>query len=94
MFNNNYQKAQIIFDYVNGVDGAKAYQIPPYCKAMLMDMNSPMFFWKEYSTQTGQATITPYDFHLHEEPEQPKPITREEVEQMINNALSKNEVIE
>ena len=94
-FNNSFQP-QVIFAYVNGIEGAKAYQLPMNCKACLMDTSEQKFFWKEYSSQTGQASITPYVFYaempaVKKEPTLPEtPLTRADIEEIVQKALSSN----
>ena len=84
---NNFTKPQVIFDYVNTIDEARNYAVPFGYKAILMDMQKPMFYWKEYVSQTGQMGLTAYEFTAYKEPEKPKEITRDEISEMINNAV-------
>ena len=94
-FNNNFQP-QVIFAYVNGFDGAKAYQLPMNCKALLMDTSEQKFFWKEYSSQTGQASITPYVFYAEmpavkkEATPQEAPLTRSDIEEIVKSVIASN----
>lgn len=91
-FNNNFQP-QVIFAYVNGIEGAKAYQLPMNCKALLMDTSEQKFFWKEYSSQTGQASITPYVFYVEvpvvkKEAQQEAPLTRADIEEIVKSTIA------
>lgn len=55
--NNNFQRPipnQYVF--VNGVDGAKAYQVPAGQSIMLMDNDSTLVFMKT-ANQLGQTSI-------------------------------------
>lgn len=87
---------QVLFAYVNGYEGAMLYQLPMGCKACLMDRMEQKFYWKEYSTQTGQASVTTYCFYAElpqvkkEEVVQEKPITRSDIEEIVRNALASN----
>ena len=71
---------------VNGVDGAKAYQMPPNSKAALFDANEDIFYLKE-SDGAGFCTITPYRF-VKVEPEKTLPaqdyVTRAEFEKAFS----------
>lgn len=71
---------------VNGVDGAKAYQMPPNSKAALFDANEDIFYLKE-SDGAGFCTITPYRF-VKVEPEKAPPaqdyVTRAEFEKVLS----------
>ena len=84
---NGIAKPQVMFDYVNGIEEAKTYAVPFGYKAILMDMQKPMFYWKEYVSQTGQMGLTCYEFAQYKEPEKPKELTREEISDMINKAV-------
>lgn len=56
--------------YVNGKQGAEAFQMLPNKKALLMDANNAKFYIKQ-TDANGQATIKSYDF---KETEDEKPI--------------------
>lgn len=93
-FNNNFQP-QVMFAYVNGIEGARAYQLPMNCKALLMDTSEQKFFWKEYSSQTGQASITPYVFYVEmpavkKETPQEAPLTRADIEEIVKSVIASN----
>lgn len=51
---NNYQLNQ--YAIVNGLDGAKAYNMPPNSSMMLMDSSNPYVYMKT-TNQMGQASI-------------------------------------
>lgn len=51
---NNYQLNQ--YAIINGLDGAKAYNMPPNSSMMLMDASNPYVYMKS-TNQMGQATI-------------------------------------
>lgn len=78
---------------VTGVDGAKAYQMPPNSIAALFDNNDDLFYIKS-TDGAGFPTIKAYKFipaETETAPEQPMPVyvTYEEFEQfkkeMLNN---------
>ena len=56
--NNNYQPQRPLNQYVfvNGVEGAKSYQIPAGQTIMLMDNDSPFVYMKT-ANQLGQTSI-------------------------------------
>ena len=47
--------------YVNGVEGAKAFILPPNSSVLLMDSDNPMFYTKT-SNQQGQCSLEYYKF--------------------------------
>lgn len=54
---NNYQKPVLNqYVFVNGIDGAKAYQVPAGQSIMLMDNDSTLVFMKT-ANQLGQTSI-------------------------------------
>lgn len=48
--------------YVNSIDSAKAFQIPPNSSVLLMDSTMDRFYVKK-SDASGFSTIDAYDFH-------------------------------
>lgn len=59
--NNYYQQNNNIRQYafVNGIEGAKAYQVQPNQIMMLMDSDNPIIY-KKTANGYGQATIEAY----------------------------------
>lgn len=66
-FNNYYQapyptpsystsNSKNRYEYVNGIEGAKAFQLLPNSSIMLMDSDSPMVFLKT-SDNTGRSSL-------------------------------------
>ena len=58
-YNNFYQQPQIQakqYAFVNGIEGAKAYQVQPGQMVMLMDSDNPIVY-KKVANAFGQATI-------------------------------------
>lgn len=49
------------FSYVNGLEGAKGFAMPPNQTILLMDSDNPMFYLKT-SNNLGQAFIKAYKF--------------------------------
>lgn len=49
------------YSYVNGIEGAKAYQMLPNQMVLLMDSEKPYFYTK-CSNNMGQSTIKIYKF--------------------------------
>lgn len=83
------QRKPLFFgDTVNGIEGAKAYQMQPNEKAFLVDQdtNSSLVYIKVVN-EFGQATVKPYLLTEYVETPAPMPnyITREEVEEMIKS---------
>lgn len=78
------------FIKVNGIDGAKAYQMPPNSSVPLFDVNEDVFYMK---TTDGAGFPTIRRFVFQEQQEAPQQhvdyVTRQELEElkgMINNA--------
>lgn len=57
--NYNYNYTQMAF--VNGIEGARSYQVLPNQTIFLMDNENPVFYMKS-SNQLGQANIRGYKF--------------------------------
>lgn len=94
-YRNNYQPQpqpqvqqtpQNAYYYVNGIEGAKAFQLPAGKSVLLMDTDSPIFYLKS-ANEIGQATLKAYRFEeITAQPTvQTNYVTREEVEDMIKN---------
>lgn len=65
-FNNSNNVSLKTFDYVNGIEGAKAYQVMPNQMIPLFDNDNPIVYLKQANLY-GQATIKAYklvDFDL------------------------------
>ena len=65
--------------YVNGKQGAEAYQMFANRKAILMDANLPRFYMKQ-TDANGQATIKSFDFKETETEKPVEYVTKEEFE--------------
>lgn len=57
----SFQQPKDDIKFVNGVESAMAYQMPPNSKALLMDQNIPRFYIKQ-TDASGMSTIKAYDF--------------------------------
>lgn len=60
-----------VFAYVNGLEGAKAFFVPPNGRVLLMDSDNPVFYMKTANAM-GQTTIRPYRFEEIQEQPAPK----------------------
>ena len=60
-----------IYTYVNGLEGAKAFFVPPNGRVLLMDSDNPVFYIKTANSM-GQTTIRPYRFEEIQEQPAPK----------------------
>lgn len=49
------------YAYVNGIEGAKAYQVYPNQTMLLMDSEKPVFYFKS-SNAIGQTSIKAFKF--------------------------------
>lgn len=78
-------------DVVNGIEGAKAYQMQPNEKAFLVDQdtNSSLVYIKVVN-ELGQATVKPYLLteYIDTPAQAPNYITRDEVDEMIKSAIN------
>lgn len=73
MYNNNFippynnyspykqQQSTNTYAYVNGIEGAKGYQLYPNQTVLLMDSDNPIFYLK-VANQLGQSTIRTFKF--------------------------------
>lgn len=54
---NNFQQPQMRqYSFVNGIEGAKAFQVQPNQTIMLMDSDDPICYMKQ-ANNIGQATL-------------------------------------
>ncbi len=76
---------------VTGMEGAKAYQMPPNSLTALFDNNEDIFYVKS-TDGAGFPTIKAYKFMPAEEPKQEQPtsnfVTRQEFEQLKEEVLN------
>lgn len=49
------------YAFVNGIEGAKSYPVPPNKTILLMDSDNPIFYFKS-SNDLGQCSIKTYEF--------------------------------
>ena len=55
--NNNYQRPQMNnYAFVNGIEGAKSFQLQPNQTMMLMDSDNPICYMKQ-ANNIGQSTL-------------------------------------
>ena len=59
-----------VFAYVNGLEGAKAFFVPPSGRVLLMDSDNPVFYMKTANAM-GQTNIRTFKFE--EVQDQPAP---------------------
>lgn len=68
--------------FVNGIESAQMYQMPPNSKQILMDSNRARFYLKE-TDASGMARVTAYDFaEAKDDPPQTDYVTRAEFEEL------------
>lgn len=63
--------------FVNDIESAKAYQMMPNSKQILLDKNLPRFYLVE-TDATGMKSVTPYDFTEVKDDPAPEYLTRQE----------------
>lgn len=93
-----YQQTQNTgINWVQGIEGAKAYPVAPNATVMLMDSNANTFYIKN-ADATGRPTVTLYDFQERKvgnpSTEQNKTadfVTREELYAILNGFVKKGE---
>ena len=56
-----YQQTQNGINWVQGIEGAKAYPVAPNANVMLMDSTGDVFYIKS-ADATGKPTISVYDY--------------------------------
>ena len=64
-YNNIYQPNTNNLIFVNGIEGAKSYQIQPSQIVMLLDSDNPIVY-KKTSNSFGQATIESYKGYIQQ----------------------------
>ena len=92
-----YQSQNNGINWVQGIEGAKAYPVAPNATVMLMDSNANTFYIKN-ADATGRPTVTLYDFQERKvgnpSTEQNKTadfVTREELYAILNDFVKKGE---
>lgn len=83
--NNYYQQPRtngnLIF--VNGMEGAKSYQIQPNQMVMLLDSDNPIIY-KKTANAYGQATIEPFELvPIQEHKQEEKYVLRTDFEALV-----------
>ena len=80
-FNNPYMQRPNELQFVNGLESAQAYSMPPNSKQILMDSNQARFYLKQ-TDASGMSSIKAYDFHEVQDNPTPEYVTREEFEEL------------
>lgn len=88
----NINRQQVI--RVNGMEGAKAYQmLPPNSSALLLDENEPILYLAQ-TDGAGYKTITPYKIEPYKEEQKKDNLNLEErirkLEEMVYNVRESN----
>ncbi len=78
----SYQQPRDELKFVNGIESAMAYQMPPNSKVLLMDQNIARFYLKQ-TDASGMASVKAYDFVEAAESKQ-EFLTREEFEERMS----------
>lgn len=60
-----------IYTYVNGLEGAKAFFVPPNGRVLLMDSDNPVFYMKTANAM-GQTSIRTFKFEEVQDHPAPK----------------------
>lgn len=79
------------FIYVNGLEGARAYQMPPNSEMPLFDSNRDGVMYVKQTDGAGYATITEVECTRKDEPEQASFVTRDDLDQMYQDLASQLE---
>lgn len=70
--------------WVNGIEGAKAYQIMPSSNILLMDSENDGVFYIKVSDNVGMCTLRTFKYvETTNQPQADKYVTREEFENLI-----------
>lgn len=85
-YNNSYgyQNRINTYAFVNGIEGAKSYQVQPNQMVMLLDSDNPIIY-KKTSNGYGQATIEAFKMIPIKEEEKPKEeyVSKSEFEALV-----------
>lgn len=60
-----------VFAYVNGLEGAKAFFVPPNGRVLLMDSDNPVFYMKTANAM-GQTSVRTFKFEEVQDQSAPK----------------------
>lgn len=99
MEQNNPQTSPASMAYVNGIEGAKAYILPPNSCILLMDSDNPMFYIKTTNAQ-GQGTLKYFKIEEIEDTALNKPVvetdsvTRQEFDVLKNRIEELSKIVD
>lgn len=80
-YNNPYLQRPNEIQFVNGIESAQAYTMPPNSKQILMDSNQSRFYLKQ-TDASGMASIKAYDFCEAQTNQSQDYVTRQEFEEL------------
>ena len=89
---SQYQQTQTSgINWVQGIEGAKAYPVAPNANVMLMDSDSDIFYIKS-SDQIGHPSIKVYEYKEYQakQEEEAEYVSREEFEEFKNSLNEHN----
>ena len=84
--------------WVQGIEGAKAYQVTPNSIVQLMDSENDGIFYIKVSDNIGMSTLRTFRYTEIEQAEEPKPQTnlseyvrKDELQELITTMLAKED---
>ena len=84
---NPYDNNVPIFAFVNGIEQANSFPIPPNKSAILMDNTKSLFYVKE-TNPMGQSMIKVYEFKEVSQPQKPQYVTMQDFEAFKQDLIS------
>lgn len=98
MYNpNNYLYQQPIrqcITWVQGIEGAKTFQLPPNSSAVLMDSDSDGIFYIKITDNIGMCTVRTFKYQetFNQPTQTTNYVTRDEVQQMIRELRNEQSI--
>ena len=90
-YNQHYQQPVHGFVYVNGIEGARAYQMPPNSEMPLFDSNTDGVMYVKKTDGAGYPTITVVDCKERDGSGEGGFATKDEVERMYSDLAAQLE---
>lgn len=84
---NPYDSNIPIFAFVNGIEQASNFPLPPNKSAILMDNSKSIFYVKEINPM-GQSIIKVYEFKEVSQPQKPQYVTMQDFETFKQDLIS------
>lgn len=84
-FNYNYNYQQNFYAFVDGIEGARAYQVRPGTMMLLMDSNKPLCYKKQVDSMGRTIALEVYELVPYQEKPPVEYVTKDEFKAFIES---------